>query len=108
MHQEITEQDWDNWQYIERGNIRRDDRACRRSLRTLQKVLRRRRHATPSRNNGGGEDGEEEDLTESEYQRRMDSSNPDDWPAEPREQRRQRYLQSTMSECSDPGSETGR
>ena len=109
LRQEITEQDWDNWYYIERGNQQEDDRVCRRGLRALRKVTRtrQRRHATPARADRDGADYDydedaPENMSPEEYQRRMDSSNPEDWPGESRAERRQRYLQSTMSECSDP------
>ena len=109
LRQEITEQDWDNWYYIERGNQLEDDRVCRRGLRALRKVTRtrQRRHATPARADRDGADYDydedaPENMSPEEYQRRMDSSNPEDWPGESRAERRQRYLQSTMSECSDP------
>lgn len=41
-------------------------------------------------------------MSEGEYQRRLDSSDPGEWPGEFRAERRRRYLQSTLSECSDP------
>ena len=108
LDQQITDQDWDNWRYIERANRLEDDRVCRRGLRSLRKVYRnqrRRRHATPGRRDDGGDDeggdGPEE-MSGEEYQRRMESSDPEDWPMESHGARRERYRQSTMSECSDP------
>ena len=50
FEQPITEQDWGNWHYIERGNRVEDDRVCRRCLRSLKLLgggRRRRRHSEP-------------------------------------------------------------
>ena len=124
LNQAITEQDWDNWHYIERGNRVEDDRVCRRGLRHLRRAVRtrlRRRHETPEREPRGprydasqsrdrdpaedenaGDDNAPENMSQEEYNRRMESENPEDWPSEPQEVRRQRYLNSTLSECSDP------
>lgn len=111
----ITERDWDNLRYIERGNRIEDDRVCRRGLRHLRvstRALRRRRHSTPpaadrhlhadASRSRDGDGTPPEEMTQEEYNRRMESEDPEDWPAEPAEERRRRYMQSTMSECSDP------
>jgi hypothetical protein len=83
FEQPITEQDWDNWRYIERGNRVEDDRVCRRCLRSLKLLgggRRRRRHSTPTRTNQGADGGENapENMSAGEYQRRLDPSDPEE------------------------------
>eukprot|EP00435_Cladocopium_sp_Y103_P032112 s1247_g8.t1 len=83
-----TAQDWDNWHYVERVNKRDDSRRCRRSLKEMRKAgKKKRRHVTPGRTG----DDENEEFEEDEE---MSEESP--------AARRRRYMQSTLSECSDP------
>lgn len=84
--QPITEQDWDNWQYVARNSRKEHDRQCRPRLAELRVasggVKRRRRHSTPPR---AGEDDAPENMDEEGYQCRLDildSSDPGEWPGE--------------------------
>ena len=64
LDQQISEQDWDNWHYVEKNNRKEDDRECRRSLASLRVAVgalkRRRRHTTPPRNGSRSRDDSEE------------------------------------------------
>lgn len=92
LNEHISENDWDNWNYIQKQNIVEENYDCRRVLRSLGKDTRalQKRASTPtprtsrSHDDLGGEDGSEGDDLETA------------------DERRQRYLQATMSEVSDP------
>ena len=100
IQEEIRPEDWDNWNYIEQNNIRRETYRCRRLLRDLRadaRTLRRRQTTPPSRPTGRlGQFDENLEQAESE------DEDPGDGPNETASERRRRYVQSTMSECSDP------
>ena len=81
LNEEITEQDWDNWHYVEKSNKREDNRHCRRELHRLRRVGGPTRHSTHGRSDGD-DDIAPDDMSEGEYQRRMESSDPDEWPGE--------------------------
>ena len=92
LNEHISENDWDNWNYIQKQNIVEENYDCRRVLRSLGKDTRalQKRASTPtprtsrSHDDLGGEDGSEGDDLETA------------------DERRHRYLQATMSEVSDP------
>jgi len=63
-------------------------------------VRRRRRHVTPPRPDD--DPGAPENMSEEEYQRQLESSDPGEWPREFAAERRRRYMASTLSERSDP------
>ena len=67
LNEEITEQDWDNWHYVEKRNKCEDNPHGRRELHRLRRVGRSRRHSTPGR--ASSDDCiDSDEMTESEYQ----------------------------------------
>jgi hypothetical protein len=64
LDQQISEQDWDNWHYVEKNNRKEDNRECRRNLASLRVAVgalkRRRRHTTPPRHGSRSRDDSEE------------------------------------------------
>eukprot|EP00435_Cladocopium_sp_Y103_P065127 s2538_g27.t1 len=89
----ITDYDWDNWNYIQKINIKEEDYHCRRVLKDVTKDIHglQRRASTPRPRGSRSQDGDGNDDEEDE-----------DEPGETADERRQRYLQSTMEEVSDP------
>ena len=87
ISENISEHDWDNWNYMEKNNQQLEVHKCRRALRRLRRrhvqLQDRRRHSTPTRSQAHGSESEPESEETSDGRYR-------------------RYQQSTMSEVSDP------
>ena len=90
LNDPITDRDWENWNYVEENNRWEDRRRCRRSLEDLRRFggFDRRRDDTPPRGSRSRDGG--------------DDSRDGDGDGETRMERKRRYQNSTLSECSDP------
>ena len=98
----ITEQDWDNWHYVERNNKTDDFRKCRRDLEELRKyVHRRRRQNTPRHGSRSRDDDETEEPPQ-----RPEELGEEEWPENVREERRDTLPEAFEGEPEQAGGET--
>ena len=98
----ITEQDWDNWHYVERNNKTVDFRKCRRDLEELRKyVHRRRRQNTPRHGSRSRDDDETEEPPQ-----RPEELGEEEWLENVREERRDTLPEAFEGEPEQAGGET--
>ena len=98
----ITEQDWDNWHYVERNNKTDDFRKCRRDLEELRKyVHRRRRQNTPRHGSRSRDDDETEEPPQ-----RPEELGEEEWLENVREERRDTLPEAFEGEPEQAGGET--
>ena len=98
----ITEQDWDNWHYLERNNKTDDFRKRRRDFEELRKyVHRRRRQNTPRHGSRSRDDDETEEPPQ-----RPEEFGEEERPENVREERRDTLPEVLESEPEQAGGET--
>ena len=78
----ITEQDWDNWHYVDCNNKTDDFRKCRRDLEELRRYVHRRRRQNTPRHKPRSRD--DEDYESSQH---LEESGEGEWPENFREER---------------------